>query len=142
MIVNNIKVDQIQARKNKNTHEATLLTTLLSEAVMVGKNQNRDTTDEETIMVIRKFLKNNNDFLKALPSSKVEERAKLVSENQILERYLPQQLSEDQLKELVTVAVNSGVNKDKGSIMKYMKENHTGLYDGKTLSSVVDGILV
>jgi uncharacterized protein YqeY len=128
MIVNNIKVDQIQARKNKNTHEATLLTTLLAEAVMVGKNQNRDTTDDEAITVIRKFLKNNNEFLNALSSSKVEE-------------YLPQQLSEDQLKELVTVAVNSGVNKDKGSIMKYMKENHTGLYDGKTLSSVVDGIL-
>jgi hypothetical protein len=52
-----IKAKQIAARKSGSA-DAGLLTTLLGEAAMVGKNAGRETTDQEVVAVVKKFVKN------------------------------------------------------------------------------------
>ena len=50
MLINQIKSDALEARKARQTNTATLLTTLYSEASMVGKNDgNRESTDAEVL---------------------------------------------------------------------------------------------
>jgi len=45
MLINKIKSDSLEARKARQTDTATLLTTLYSEASMIGKNLgNREST--------------------------------------------------------------------------------------------------
>ena len=56
-----IKAKQINARKARLS-TATLLTTLIGEAEMVGKNQGREVTDSEVLAMIKKFIKNITTF--------------------------------------------------------------------------------
>ena len=66
-LIERIKEDNLAARKNRDQVRATLLTTLFSEAVSVGKNAgNRETTDAETLAVIKKFIKGIDDTLSAM----------------------------------------------------------------------------
>ena len=140
MLIDQIKQDQITARKNKDVVASSLLTTLLAEASIVGKNQNRQSTDQEVIAVVKKFIKNNTDFINNI-NDLHQEYSKLVAEKAILETYLPTQLSESELKTLVITYKTENTNVNVGSVMKYMKENYDGQYDGKTLSSIVKEIL-
>lgn len=139
MNLEQMKKDQLQARKEKNTVVTNLLTTLLAEIIKVGKNENREPTQDEFVSTVKKFIKTNDEYLSVNPDAKVKEA--LLVEKSILESYLPKQLTELELVEIVNAAINSGVNKDKGSIMKHMKSNFNGSYDGKLLSEVVNGIL-
>jgi len=62
MLINKIKSDALEARKARKTNTATLLTTLYFEASMVGKNlENRESTDQEVLQVIEKFIKGANE---------------------------------------------------------------------------------
>jgi hypothetical protein len=137
-LLQQIKADQLQARKNRETFKATFLTTLIGEAVMVGKNNgNRESTDEEVLATIRKFLKNNLETQKL---AKVELLADLEYEQRILDSYLPQQMDRTALQSLVTTYFNLGA-KTKGELMKVLKAYHSGQYDGKLASEVIDEVL-
>ena len=51
-----IKAAQLTARKERNTFKASLLTTLIGEAEMVGKSAgNRPSTDEEVLQVLNMY---------------------------------------------------------------------------------------
>jgi len=139
-----IKKDQLQARKNSQTAEATLLTTLLGEAAMIGKNAgNRETTDEEVVAVIKKFVKNNTELM---GYAEAESNAYLSAkdENALLSQYLPSQMTEDELREAVQsriIALDEISPKLMGSVMKWLKDNYAGQYDGGLASKVVKELL-
>lgn len=150
-LIEKIKAQQLQARKNKNAIEASLLTTLIGEAVIIGKNDgNRETTDAEVIAVVKKFIKNTNEMLTALNNSTgdalTESREIANAELQILNSFLPKQLSEEELKAVVDEIIadmrsrSSGVV-NMGMIMGALKLAYDGQYDGKMASSVVKAAL-
>jgi uncharacterized protein YqeY len=125
-LLQQIKNDQVIARKNKEGHRATLLTTLYSEAAMIGKNQNRESTDSEVMSVIKKFISNNEMTLQYSPNENIRK------ENEILSKYLPEQMNEDDI--ITIIKSNSFANV--GEVMKFFKENFDGKYDGKTVSGI------
>lgn len=154
-LLNNIKKDQLEARKAKNAVKASLLTTLLGEVQIVGKNDgNRETTDVETISIIRKFIKNINETLTHLASKNeqtanldeqsAETKDKFTQEKEILEVYLPQQMSEGQLLKVLSLQIAEGNliqgASFKGQAMKYLKDNFAGTYDGKQASILIDSL--
>lgn len=138
-LMEKIRQDQIQARKNRDAEKASLLTTLLGEASMKGKNDgNRESTDAEVEETIRKFLKGVRENLKlALERNDHEWINTVKVEQSILEAYLPKQMTADEIREKL-----SGVEKTKPAMMKYLKANFAGLYDGATASKVVDELLM
>lgn len=142
-LINTIKHDQLEARKAKETIKIDLLTTLYSEAVMVGKNSTppRDTTDAEVITMVKKFLKNTNEFLTLAGDRRDGDRVEvLTQEIELLQRYLPKQLTEDELHHIITsYADSNGIALPKGTglIMKYLKDNYGGLYDGAIASNFI-----
>lgn len=146
-LIESIKADQVEARKARNTLVATLLTTLLGEANMVAKNAQRDTpTDEEVQAVVKKFLKGNLEtqavLNKARPSTPTLERlGDAQKEQQILESYLPQQLSESELVKIVSSAILAGTASNVGALMGFLKANHAGKYDGKLASAAIKSVL-
>lgn len=139
-----IKKDQLQARKNSQTAEATLLTTLLGEAAMIGKNAgNRETTDEEVVAVIKKFVKNNTELM---GYAEAESNAYLSArdENDFLSQYLPSQMTEEDIRVAVQtriVTLDEISPKLMGSVMKWLKDNYAGQYDGGLASKVVKELL-
>ena len=62
-------------------------------------------------------------------------------ENDILNEYLPQQISEKDLRFIVfefAALIDPSIrNKSIGTVMKYLKEEFPGRYDGKMASSIV-----
>lgn len=157
MLIEKIKADQVEARKARNTVAATLLTTLLGEANMVAKNAQRDApTDEETQAVLKKFLKGNAETQAVIQksidaqdshnhayiSADILSKLNLAKDEQkILESYLPQQLSESELIQIVSGAIAGGTALNVGALMGFLKANHAGKYDGKIASAAVKTVL-
>jgi uncharacterized protein YqeY len=152
-LIEKIKASQVEARKARNTLAATLLTTLLGEANMVAKNAQRDApTDEEVQAVVKKFLKGNaetqaiihkavaaqEEHHPAYISQEIMSKLTVAQEEQkILEGYLPQQLSESELIQIVNTAIQAGTASNVGALMGFLKANHAGKYDGKIASAAV-----
>lgn len=133
-IIGLIKADQLAARKAKAEIARSLLTTLMSEAIAVAKNLGaEDPTDEQTIATIRKFLKNNAEVQlhgvgDALATAKAEAT--------LLAKYLPTQLTEDQLSSIIDGAILNNCT-NVGTIMASLKQHHAGLYDAKMASILI-----
>lgn len=132
-ILEQIRADSLQARKAGDKLKASLLITLLAEVQNVGKNAgNRETTDEETQAVIKKFIKGANQILEADASP--EAKQKSLIEVDILTSYLPSQLTEADIATIVNALKLSGNYPDMKSIMQHFKVCYTGRYDGAVVS--------
>lgn len=142
-LLQQVKSDQIAARKSRDTLKATLLTTLIGEAEGDSKRTGEEITDSKIIGLVQKFIKGANDTLKVVGyvgDVAVQSNAEL----HILNGYLPQQLTETQLIEIVTAikAEISATPKDMGKVMGLLKSRHEGQYDGKIASAVVKAALI
>ena len=128
-LMEQIKQKQVEARKSGDS-SAGVFTTLLGEASMIGKNAgNRETTDQEVIQVVKKFIKNIDETIKAL-AERGQNTASFFNERAILEQFLPTQLNE---ATLFKIAAKFSTMPE---FMKYLKEHHAGQYDGKLASTV------
>lgn len=137
-LLQTIKEDALKARKDRAAVEASLLTTLGSEAAMVGKNaENRESTDEEVEKVIRKFLKNNGETLKAL-SAGDPRFAQYEEERAILQRYVPAELTADEIRSAITSLGEVGP-KDMGRVMGHLNKAFPGRVNGVTVKEVLAG---
>ncbi len=155
-MVEKIKADQLQARKEHDKIKAGNLTALIGEISIVGKNaRNGETTDEESLTVIKKFIKNTNETLRifidasmklgADPHS-IEKINELRAEIKMYESYLPKQLNTDELKEIIQSFLKESSDNDSmklnvGTIMNFLKEFYNGQYDGKTASSIAKALI-
>lgn len=143
-LMQQIREKQLAARRAGRA-EATLYTTLLGEAAMIGKNDgNRETTDAEVVAVVKKFVKNIDDTLRILSNSITDaltnQRELLVAERDCLNQFLPQQMSEADLEAFVREQVSKGAA-NMGVVMKALKEQRAGQYDGQLASAVVKRVL-
>lgn len=142
-LIDQIKKDQIEARKLKKP-SAAYLTTLLSEATMVGKNKrNGPPTDEEVLQVVRKFIKNLEESIHFCKNHGRDSTGQ-EEELEIYKVYVPEQLSDEDLTMIVRVHIGhnclEGI-KAMGQVMKWLSENYNGKYDGKTASNIVRTVL-
>jgi len=131
-ILKKLKKDALTARKEKNKSVASLLTTLISEVEIVGKNSQRETTEIETIKVIEKFTKNVISTIEL-----VTENDTLKEELALYSQYLPEKLSNEELTEIINNIITSDNKTNIGAIMKQLKEMHSGTYDGKLASAII-----
>ena len=145
MIVDEIKKDLDFARKNKEQNKIAFLSSIYADVLAFGKNNgNRKTTDAEAIKILKNFQSKTEEvinLLKAKDDSKVIEYGEKIA---LVQKYIPVQLTEDELKQIVASYVNDLVVVDKksmGVIMKRLKDEHDGTYDGKLASSIVRSFL-
>lgn len=127
-LFNRIKEDRVSARKLRNEIATSVLTTLVGELESASKRSGNDVSDELVIHTCKKFIFNNTETLKNDLDGNVANR--LREENKLLEQYLPSQLTADELSAIL-VALGST---DLGAIMKHLKSNYAGLYDGAVAS--------
>jgi uncharacterized protein len=131
-LIDTLRAAQLQARKDKLTTETSLYTTLLGEALMIGKNNgNRPTTDTEVVAVVQKFLKNNQETVSILTKDG-RDTAILLHEQRLLMAMLPKQLTSEEL----TLLAQSHTSLGLPGFMQFLKKNHAGQYDGKLAASV------
>lgn len=140
-LLNTLKIEQLEARKNRNHVDVGILTTLLSDAVMIGKNNgNRESTDAEVIATIKKFINNINETLNVLDKNATIQINAANHEKNLLEMFLPTQLTEEQVTDIlntIIIEVNATSIKDMGKVMKELKARYDGTYDGTFVSKII-----
>ncbi len=138
-LLSQLKKDALLARKSASAVRATLLTTLIAEAEMVGKNAgNRESTDEEVQGTIRKFLKNNQEALAVIKD--VERRAVLEEESTILTGYLPPMATEADVRALIADTVAGLADrspKSMGAVMAALKAKFGSGFDARQANAWV-----
>ena len=142
-LLHKIKDDSLAARKDRDVIKSALLTTLYSEAAMVGKNNgNHETTDAEVIAVVKKFIKGNDEVIQNVTDQARHEIA--LQEKALLLAYLPKQLSDDELRVIVGALVETLTDrsiKQTGKIMAELKAKYSGQYDGAAASKIIKEFL-
>jgi len=145
-LIQTIKAAQLAARKSKDAAKASVLTTLIGEAEMIGKNDgNRESTDAEVIAVVKKFVKNLDETIRVASDYRdADASEKAWAEKLVLEEFLPKQFSEDELRAIMQelVAQNGLAGpKAMGVLMKELKAGYEGLYDGAVASKLAKELL-
>lgn len=124
-LLQSIKQDRMTARKAKDSLRATLLTTLVGEAETALKGKQAARFD--MLALVKKFSTN----LKESMEIKYTEQGH--TELCILSEYVPEQLTEDDIKDILRTEVEA---KNIGQFMGYMNKCYKGHFDGKLASKV------
>lgn len=137
-----IKAKQLQLRKERKSDLAACLSTLIGEAERIGKDDgNRETTEAETVAVLKKFIKNVNEVISVASDYRDGDRAdEAWAEKTLLQEFLPTQFEGDSLRVIVLEAVKSSdavTIKDMGKVMATLKAKHEGQFDGAEASRLI-----
>jgi len=161
MLITQIKKDRMQARVQENQHKYETLTTLLSEIQRLEKPDQEN--DDKVQGVCKKYIKGINEMISVVLGGKPQEATEadsmtdtteqspedikatmLLAEKITVEQYLPKQLNEGELENAIQVALikaEATTMKDMGKVMKELKANFDGLYDGKIASQRIRELL-
>ncbi len=95
-------------------------------------------TESDLIAIIRKESKKRTDIIDfATKGNRAEIAAEAAKEKEILDAYLPAQLSGSELAEVVrSLAAELGSN-EIGPLMKALRERFAGRFDGKEASALI-----
>jgi uncharacterized protein YqeY len=118
-----------------------MLKSALKYAVIAKSDAEADLSDAEAIQVIRKQAKQRHDSIESFEKGgRAELAEKEKEELAILNSYLPQAISADELAKVVrqTIAETGATSKGQmGIVMKALQAKVGGRADGKTLSTEV-----
>lgn len=155
-LLDELKADQLAARKSNDRLKADLLSTLIGEATQITTEEFKrgvtEVTDEKVAATVAKFLKNTKQTLENLASerarlidadgdtSKVDARITAAeTEQAILSSYSPKQMTEAELREAINAFRAGAPDTNVGAIMAHLKSNFGGRYDGKAASALARG---
>ncbi len=137
--------DLKQAMKDKDTTKKDIVQMVRAGVLQYEKDNKTDASDEDVMAVITKEIKKLNDvlpdFTKAGRQDLIDEANAKIA---ILKAYLPEQMSEDAIKELIrqTVEETGAVSmKDMGKVMGAVSAKTKGRADNKLVSQLVKEIL-
>ena len=133
--------DMIAYMKNKDSFSLGVIR-MVKGAIQLEKiNKKRDLTDEEIITVISKQIKMRNDsieeFSKAGREDLVEQNKKEIL---ILNEYMPEQLSEEEVNQIIDEAftkINPQSSKEMGLIMKEVSPKLKGKADMGKVNAII-----
>jgi len=130
-----IQSDYLEAFKSKNALVKNLLSVVKGEIQMQEKNTIVESlSDDEVIKILNKFAKNAKENIQALKNSNsLDALEKNESELKFIESYLPKQLSNAEIQNIVDKLVLSGVT----NIGLIMKEFANLPVDKKVVSELV-----
>jgi uncharacterized protein YqeY len=98
----------LKARDELTTSTLRMALAAIGTAEVAGKNK-RELSDEEVIAVLTREAKKRREAAAAFDGAgRSEQAARERAEGEVLERYLPKQLSDEELADLVTQALRSG----------------------------------
>lgn len=136
-----LQEDLKASMKNKDTVRKSVVT-LIRASIKQYEVDNRVELDEEGIIdIISKQLKQRRDGLIEFKKANREDLAsETEAEIEVLKEYLPRQLSEEELNEIIkhTISeVGATSIKDMGKIMSAMMPKVKGRADGKLINELV-----
>ena len=139
-----ITEDMKTAMREKNTvalNTVRMLKSAIKNAAIEKGGADAELTDTEVMAVVRKEVKKRQDSIEQYEAAGRDElAAQEKAEIEVLNGYLPEPLSEEEIASIVEAAiaeVGATSRKEMGQVMKIVQEKTAGRADGKTLSQAV-----
>lgn len=134
-------LDLKEAMKKKETLRKNTIQSIRTAALQMEKDQKIDVSEEDYVKIIANLVKKRTS---ALPEFEKSGRLDLIdelkSEIDILMTYLPKQLSDDEVYEIVSKTIEElGATsmKDMGKVMGVLSDELSGKADTKLVSQLV-----
>ena len=136
-----IQMEIIELMKSGQKEELEITRYIFSLIQKEEKDKNIELKDSEVIQVLKKAIKRNQD---SLTQYKLADRQDLASreerEIEIIKKYLPAELSESEVKEIIRKSIqDTGAEsiKDLGKVLGLIKMNHGDEIDMSVASKLV-----
>ena len=124
------------ARKSQDKAGTLLLSTVLSEIKNKKIELRREPADADVIDVLRKSIKRRRESVEMYTKGGRKDLAdKETAEATALEKYLPAQVSEDELRTAVRAAIAGGATQI-GAVMGKVLPQYKGRADGSTINAI------
>lgn len=141
-LMNDLKL----AMKEKNELKKNTVQMVRAAILQVEKDKQIELDDSKIIDIIAKEVKKRNDSISDYEKGGREDLVKQIKQEiEYLKKYLPKQLSIEEVEEIVKQIVEEvGAKdmKDMGKVMKVAKEKIGASSDGKTINEAVKKFLV
>ena len=145
MLKEKLLQDLKEAMKEKNVIRKNVIQMVRAAILQVEKDKQIEVTEEQIIEIIAKEAKKRKDSIADYEKSGRQDLLdQIKQEITILEEYLPEQLSKQEIEEKVKVIItNLGTSsmKDMGKVMKTAKEELGASADGKVINEIAKKML-
>ena len=133
--------DLKEAMKEKDTIKKDAITMLRASILQVEKDTQKTLNDDEICAIVAKEVKKRKESIKEYEDANREDIVEgLKKEIEVLSKYLPEQLSKEEIEKLVDQAVieSQAISmKDMGKVMSILRPKTAGKADGKLVSDIV-----
>ena len=145
MLKEKLLEDLKSAMKEKNDLRKNVVQMVRAAILQVEKDKQIQVIDEQIVEIIAKETKKRRDSIPDYEKSGREDLINQIKEEiKILEEYLPEQLSkqeiEEKLKQIIQ-ELNVSTMKEIGLVMKTAKEKLGASADGKTINEIAKQLL-
>lgn len=132
------------AMKNKDKDKKTVIQMVRAAVLQYEKDEQVEATDGDIMKIVEKEIKKRRELITEVADQRPEAAEEAKFEISILEDYLPEQLDEAELREIIQNTVNelgASSMKDMGQVMKEVLAKVQGQADGSSISKIVKEIL-
>ncbi len=137
--------DLKNSMKEQNTLRKNVIQMVRAAILQVEKDKQIEVTDEQIVEIIAKESKKRKDSIPDYEKSGREDLINQIKDEiSILQEYLPEQLSPEQIEEKLKQIINeigASSMKDMGMVMKSAKEKLGASADGKTINEIAKKLL-
>ena len=137
MIIEEIKKANIEAMKNKDSRARSIYSVIMNKhllATVDARTSGKEVEDADMVRIIQKTIKEleeERDNYKMVGNN--DEVENIEYQKSLIEKYLPQMLSEAEIKAIIDTLEDKTVP----SVMRHFKTNYNGKVDMKTVSVVL-----
>ncbi|MGD2047063.1 MAG: GatB/YqeY domain-containing protein [Gemmatimonadota bacterium] len=132
-----IQADLNEARKQRDKERTLVLSTALSEIRNKEIDEGKEVDDDGVVQVLSKGIKQRKDAAEQMRDAGRGELADVEeAQVEVLSEYLPEGLSEDEVRAMVREAIASGADQ-MGPLMGRLMPQIRGRFDGKEANRIV-----
>ena len=141
------KLNEALKAKDKNTYPTLrLIVSAIKDAEIAGRSKGqKEIKDSDITGILKKMIKQRNEscevYKKAGRTELLESEKKEIN---VINTFLPKQLSEDETKKIceeVIKSVGASSMKDMGKVMGMLKSKHADTLDFSKVSGIIKGLL-
>ena len=141
------KLNEALKAKDKNTYPTLrLIVSAIKDAEIAGRSKGqKEIQDSDITGILKKMIKQRNEscevYKKAGRTELLESETKEIN---VINTFLPKQLSEDETKKIceeVIKSVGASSMKDMGKVMGMLKSKHADKLDFSKVSGIIKGLL-
>ena len=139
MLIDEIKKDNVQAMKDKNALARAIYGVVMNKVMLAGieaKAKGQELADSDVVQILQKTIKElteeRENYLKAGNQTEADN---IAVQKELLTKYLPQMLSEEEIKNIIAGMDDKSIP----SIMKHFKANYAGKVDMGLVNKIARG---